>query len=106
MFLLLLVVGDDLRPVAADEEFFAAAAADCCCCRGNVGRTEVGGCPDFKLVEARGLPLLATAPAAALLFETEFWGDPAAIAAVVAEESDGLLLGLLDELTPNDICVW
>lgn len=104
LLLVLLVIGDDLRPGAADGEFFAAAAADCCCCKGNVGKTEAGGWPDFELDEALGLPLLAMAPAAALLFETRFWGDPAAIAAAVTE--DGLLLGLLDGVTPNDICVW
>ena len=107
MFLLLLVMGEDLRFDDAGGEFLAAA--DCWCCRGNVGSAEAGGCPGFELDEARGLPPLPP-PAAALLFETELWGDPAATEAAAPGDNDGLLLpapnGLLDEVTPNDICVW
>lgn len=112
MFLLLPVTGDDdLRFDPDDDgEFFAAAA--CCCC--NVGSTEAGCCPGFELGEARGLPQLPPTPAAAaaaLLFDTELCGDPVAMAAdAAADDNDGLLLpapnGLLDEATPNDICVW
>ena len=109
MFLLLLVMGEVLRVDGADGEFLAAVAtADCCCCRGNVGSTEAGGCPGFELDEPRGLQPLPPA-AAALLFDTEFWEDPAATEVAAADDNNGLLpapKGLLDEVTPNDICVW
>lgn len=114
MFRLLVVFGDDdLRFDPDDAEFLAAAAdaAACCCCICGAGITGAGDCPGFELDEALGLPPLPPL-AAALLFDTELWGEPAAMAeaAAAADDNDGLLVpipnGLLDEVIPKDICVW